>query len=83
MHCWGGHGRTGVIVCIMLHLMYELNAEEALRLCQKLHDFRVEHCWVGSPQTEKQRSQVIRIIQALQIDKELTEFEEFVESLEK
>ena len=22
IHCWGGHGRTGTIVCIMLHLMY-------------------------------------------------------------
>lgn len=22
LHCWGGHGRTGTIVCIMLHLMY-------------------------------------------------------------
>jgi protein tyrosine phosphatase len=22
LHCWGGHGRTGTIVCVMLHLMY-------------------------------------------------------------
>lgn len=22
LHCWGGHGRTGTIVSIMLHLMY-------------------------------------------------------------
>lgn len=22
VHCWGGHGRTGTVVCIMLHLMY-------------------------------------------------------------
>ena len=22
LHCWGGHGRTGTLVCIMLHLMY-------------------------------------------------------------
>ena len=85
LHCWGGHGRTGVIVCIMLHLMYGLIAEEAMYLCQKLHDFRVETCFVTSPQTQKQRLQVSRIINALQIEKELTEFEEeFVSSsLEK
>lgn len=22
VHCWGGHGRTGTVVCLMLHLMY-------------------------------------------------------------
>ena len=22
LHCWGGHSRTGTVVCIMLHLMY-------------------------------------------------------------
>lgn len=22
LHCWGGHGRTGTVVCIMLYLMY-------------------------------------------------------------
>lgn len=76
LHCWGGHGRTGVIVCIMFHLMYGLIADEAIYLCQKLHDFRVETCFVTSPQTQKQRLQVIRIINALQIEKELTEFEE-------
>lgn len=24
LHCWGGHGRTGTIVSIMLHLMYNV-----------------------------------------------------------
>lgn len=22
LHCWGGHGRTGTVVSIMLHMMY-------------------------------------------------------------
>lgn len=22
LHCWGGHGRTGTVVCIMLYLLY-------------------------------------------------------------
>jgi len=85
LHCWGGHGRAGIITCIILHLMYGLIADEAMYLCQKLHDFRVETCQVSSPQTQKQRLQVSRIINALQIEKELTEFEEeFVSSsLEK
>jgi protein-tyrosine phosphatase len=25
LHCWGGHGRTGTMVCIMLHLMYAVS----------------------------------------------------------
>lgn len=25
LHCWGGHGRTGTIVSIMLHLMYNVS----------------------------------------------------------
>jgi protein-tyrosine phosphatase len=84
LHCWGGHGRAGVITCIILHLMYELSSDEAIYLCQKLHDFRVETCQVSSPQTYIQRLQVARIIQSLHINKVLREFEEeFVESLEK
>lgn len=34
LHCWGGHGRTGSVVCIMLHLMYGLNAKDAMERCQ-------------------------------------------------
>jgi protein tyrosine phosphatase len=26
LHCWGGHGRTGTVVCIMLHLLYGVSA---------------------------------------------------------
>jgi hypothetical protein len=25
LHCWGGHGRTGTIVSVMLHLMYNVS----------------------------------------------------------
>jgi protein-tyrosine phosphatase len=27
LHCWGGHGRTGTLVCIMLHLMYGVSVD--------------------------------------------------------
>jgi Cyclin-dependent kinase inhibitor 3 (CDKN3) len=29
LHCWGGHGRTGTLVCIMLHLMYSVSRDPA------------------------------------------------------
>jgi hypothetical protein len=62
LHCWGGHGRTGTLVCIMLHLMYKLNAQQAMLRCQKVHDMRNFPIDVGSPQTVAQREQVVRII---------------------
>ena len=65
VHCWGGHGRTGTVVCIMLHLMYQLNAVEAIRRCQFVHDLRRVPIDVGSPQTPKQRAQVSRIVNQL------------------
>ena len=33
LHCWGGHGRTGTVVCIMLYLIYGLSAPDAMRRC--------------------------------------------------
>jgi len=63
LHCWGGHGRTGVMVCLILHLMYGLNADEALRRCQLLHDTRRRYIEVSSPQTFAQQEQVRRIIE--------------------
>ncbi|CAN0217928.1 unnamed protein product [Ectocarpus fasciculatus] len=62
LHCWGGHGRTGTVVCIMLHLMYGLSADEAMERCQHVHDVRRIPISVGSPQTEAQRQQVRRVI---------------------
>jgi len=66
LHCWGGHGRTGIIVCIMLHLMFKLTSHESLLLCQKLHNMRLFDLGVSSPQTFQQRLQVIRIISKLE-----------------
>lgn len=62
LHCWGGHGRTGTVVSIMLHLMYGLNADEAMERCQHVHDVRRIPISVGSPQTDAQREQVRRVI---------------------
>jgi hypothetical protein len=62
VHCWGGHGRAGTVISIVLGLMYELTPEEALRRCQQFHDTRRAPLGVPSPQTASQRNQVIRII---------------------
>jgi protein-tyrosine phosphatase len=62
LHCWGGHGRTGIMVCLMLHLMYGLTANETLKRCQFLHDIRKMPIIVSSPQTFTQKEQVRRII---------------------
>lgn len=65
LHCWGGHGRTGTVVSIMLHLMYGLSADEAMERCQHVHDIRRIPISVGSPQTEHQREQVRRVVDHL------------------
>jgi len=66
IHCWGGHGRTGVIVCLVLHLICGISAEEALIYCQYVHDKRENNCSeTRSPQTMSQREQVKRIITSL------------------
>lgn len=62
LHCWGGHGRAGTVYCILLHLIYGMNAEDALNYCQRVHDTRVSFISVASPQTLKQANQVRRII---------------------
>ena len=71
LHCWGGHGRTGTIVCIMLHMMYGLSSKEVLQRCQYVHDLRVVPIEVGSPQTPAQRAQVVRVIARLRQAKSL------------
>lgn len=65
LHCWGGHGRTGTLVCIMLHLMYGLDPVESMNRCQLVHDLRQCPVVVGSPQTQTQRDQVTRVITKL------------------
>jgi hypothetical protein len=65
LHCWGGHGRTGIIVCLVLHLMYDLTATDAINYCELVHSMRRSRLDVSSPQTDVQRQQVHRIIKLL------------------
>jgi hypothetical protein len=63
VHCWGGHGRAGIIVCLLLARLYGLPAKEAFKRVQKYHDCRVEPQQCRSPQTIVQRDQVRRLLQ--------------------
>ncbi len=54
---WGGHGRTGTVVGIMLGLMYGLQPLDSMRWVQFCHDMRIAPMGVPSPQTEAQRQQ--------------------------
>eukprot|EP00798_Chlamydomonas_sp_ICE-L_P017835 gene17835-24219_t len=64
IHCWGGHGRTGTLVSVMLGRMYDLPYTAAIRYCQAFHDSRLYPQGVRSPQTPVQRAQVRRLLTA-------------------
>ena len=60
IHCKGGHGRSGVVVAILLSYMFELVPEKALEYTTKYHSKRkvMREKWriMGSPQTYQQKS---------------------------
>lgn len=62
VHCWGGHGRTGIVVCLVLAVLYGISAAEAFKRVQACHDTRIEPQGVKSPTTVVQRSQVKRLL---------------------
>lgn len=62
VHCWGGHGRTGTLVAVMLGRLYGLSAPEALAYTQATHDARKCPQGVRSPQTSIQVEQVRRLL---------------------
>lgn len=65
VHCWGGHGRTAVVVCVILAYMYQLTAAEVLKRVQRYHDCRIDPQGAKSPQTAPQRDQVKRLVREL------------------
>lgn len=61
IHCWGGHGRTGTLVAVMLSRLYGLSGLDALHYTQKMHDVRISSQNTASPQTRSQILQVLRL----------------------
>ena len=59
VHCWGGHGRTGVLAAALVGRLYNLPTGDALRYCQACHDSRLYPQNARSPQTLAQRTQVL------------------------
>jgi len=62
VHCWGGHGRTGTLISVMLGRLYGLSYTTAMRYCQIYHDARTYPQGVRSPHTPVQRAQVRRLL---------------------
>ena len=84
IHCWGGHGRTGTLVCLMLYLMYGITADEIFTYCDKVHSQRItlpivynndtnEYEKVTSPQKPEQFEQVRRIIAKHRFNKSISQ----------
>lgn len=63
IHCWGGHGRTGTLVAIMLSRLYQLHARLSLMITQAYHDARQYPQNMRSPSSAVQRQQVLRILE--------------------
>jgi protein-tyrosine phosphatase len=62
IHCWGGHGRTGVLASLIVGRLYGLGPTEAMQYNQLCHDSRVYHQHTRSPQTVVQRAQVCTVL---------------------
>jgi hypothetical protein len=75
VHCKGGHGRSGIVVAMLLALYHNVSAEEALEMTRKFHQDRrvMRDKWrkIGSPQTIQQRDFVCKMFEPLDTDSEL------------
>ena len=60
VHCWGGHGRTGIVIATLLIVLYGVTPDEALHLTEAYHSKR-EEARSHSPQTSFQFKQVKRV----------------------
>jgi len=61
IHCWAGRGRTGIVVAILLGILYNIPAGEALKRTQLYFDQRTVG-WGDSPEYLPQRTQVFRVL---------------------
>ena len=54
LHCWGGIGRTGMVVACYYVRAKKLDAEEALRLLKTRFKENPKSRWADSPETPSQ-----------------------------
>jgi hypothetical protein len=80
LHCWGGHGRTGIVACLLLAVLYGLPVSDAFKRVQGYHDARIEPQGVKSPSTVVQRSQVKRMLQGWKNQRENPSQEEALDT---
>eukprot|EP00760_Papus_ankaliazontas_P010722 PhM_4_TR14423/c0_g1_i1/m.24291 len=56
VHCREGHGRTGIVIAVLLGKLYGLSGMKATSLCSSLHRGRVDDGGHDSPRTLEQRT---------------------------
>ena len=69
IHCKGGHGRSGVVVASLLCYIYNIEPEHALEKTTRYHSQRekMRERWrkIGSPQTNHQKTFVMKLFKNL------------------
>ena len=66
IHCYGGHGRTGTIVSLVLVALFGVDAETAMEYVNHAHRFRMLYGDCPSPESFDQVNQVRRLAPRLQ-----------------
>eukprot|EP00761_Pharyngomonas_kirbyi_P012293 gb/GECH01012320.1/.p1 GENE.gb/GECH01012320.1/~~gb/GECH01012320.1/.p1 ORF type:complete len:349 (+),score=92.01 gb/GECH01012320.1/:1-1047(+) len=62
VHCNSGHGRTGVIVGLLLGTLYDITATESLNRISWYHDCREDNGNADTPATHDQRMMVYKLL---------------------
>ena len=75
VHCYGGHGRTGIVIASLMGILYSLHADEALAITNALHKNRKFSNGHASPENERQRNQVRSIVAQAKRQNILKKFE--------
>jgi len=76
VHCRGGHGRTGVVMCLLYAKIFpQLDAYEVLERIQRYHNTRKDVIDSGfhyvCPETSEQTSQIYRVISRMKSESEV------------
>jgi hypothetical protein len=65
VHCYGGHGRAGLVVCAILGIIEGLSVDGAIARFNELHRYRAEPTGGGQPtfpHSDAQREQLQRVL---------------------